>query len=85
MTTMRMALLPRTMVIQLNPSNPEVIANTVALSLRRDQQPIALLAANPKAKFLSSPLSSINNLFISSRVTMVISSPWHRLVNPRPI
>ena len=82
---MRMALLPRTMVIQLNPSNPEVIANTVALSLRRDQQPIALLAANPKAKFLSSPLSSINNLFISSRVTMVISSPWHRLVNPRPI
>ncbi len=82
---MRMALLPRTMVIQLNPSNPEVIANTVALSLRRDQQPIALLAANPKAKFLSSPLSSINNLFISSRVTMVISNPWHRLVNPRPI
>lgn len=80
-----MALLPRTMVIQLNPSNPVVIANTVALSLRRDQQPIALLAANPKAKFLSSPLSSINNLFISSRVTMVISSPWHRLVNPRPI
>ena len=85
MTTMRMALLPRTMVIQLNPSNLVVIANTVALSLRRDQQPIALLAANPKAKFLSSPLSSINNLFISSRVTMVISSPWHRLVNRRPI
>lgn len=80
-----MALLPRTMVIQLNPSNLVVIANTVALSLRRDQQPIALLAANPKAKFLSSPLSSINNLFISSRVTMVISSPWHRLVNRRPI
>jgi hypothetical protein len=73
------------MVIQLNPSNLVVIANTVALSLRRDQQPIALLAANPKAKFLSSPLSSINNLFISSRVTMVISSPWHRLVNRRPI
>lgn len=82
---MRMALLPRTMVIQLNPSNLVVIANTVALSLRRDQQPIALLAANPKAKFLSSPLSSINNLFISSRVTMVISNPWHRLVNPRLI
>lgn len=80
-----MALLPRTMVIQLNPSSPEVIANTVALSLRRDQQPIAPLAANPKAKFLSSPLSSINNLFISSRVTMVISNPWHRLVNRRPI
>ena len=51
-----MALLPRTMVIQLNSSNRVVIANTAALLLRQEQL-IVRRAANPKAMFLSSVLN----------------------------